>query len=977
MANHLAGQALRRHQWTHTRESHSNLRDKDFCSLMLDALTSTLHIIKKNWLEQISMQNLIELGARLLCLTPFPEIKGLAAKFLRECRNVCMVWMQDMIKRMNSANSDASFEKWQHLALTMAATCRLTFNVDLTDINFVISSEDDFTSFIQCAACVHENTPPNISKNPDRLLLDRDTRLAHRMEPYLRKLITENEGWLDAAVKRHWPEYIAGEPWKLLTSPNERWITTITKGGTDRLPMKVHYNLLEGTFLVDGLPFGRLPKEYNRIFSVNKANMPGMSFQMAHSVSPANEDLQVSPSKALNAPKAVAHEYTTQVYFAMRQGNLIIRTKLGSEVYEIIPHSKLEGDFPHTMLNSFVHFLHLTDQRLEFRPLDDSTSLWRPSPSNWVVSISKDHPNWRAEGTIGMLRLIDYHSPTTQAMNQLFKSIESPSHLELTLTSNQTVNVKLARYNLDFEFNGTNIQESHIKCRNFPEMVVDVRPTVGQDLGTLYGLKNYLVLREAASTLNSAVRIVIIPHGKVHYTTEEHHTSIQIVTDNLDTVNYHLYTVDTLLGCLVANGSMRSHLFKIYLHALTAYCLPDPLTGLTGTEQALDNLRSASSLSFQKLDADTTIGPSKFELLSCISKLSPKRTFYPSHLRTMQQIEWQESLPSYCQHWEFHSAVNSILQHWERTKIFQVTTMDVKVSDSSHEDLRKRASIRGAAYQPSEYGGNVNTRIHDKEYIAGELTDETMEGRVCQISSLVNNWMVNPTPTKNLASYLHKWQTISSKTNPSSSIGYRHYWHSSRMEQDWYSLYNFCRKSSKSHDQYKILFVLATLSYRGEDDVPMELIETILAFATHRVFAIMNPPDVPNTKTEYRLEFGCQAISSDIRQIVSQYVVDFDSSEEYRLSQNYGESDHEHWNRRQRAYKSRLEDHIDNAVSYYHAQWVCESLSPPARARDHWNLLYSDSALTPSTRDSHIGTTIAYICSTSKGFKWNLTQSGP
>ncbi|KAF8462460.1 hypothetical protein BDZ91DRAFT_632608, partial [Kalaharituber pfeilii] len=50
--------------------------------------------------------------------------------------------------------------------------------------------------------------------------------------------------------------------WKLLTSPNERWITTTTKGGTDRLPMKVHYNLLEGTFLVDGLPFGRLPKEY-------------------------------------------------------------------------------------------------------------------------------------------------------------------------------------------------------------------------------------------------------------------------------------------------------------------------------------------------------------------------------------------------------------------------------------------------------------------------------------------------------------------------------------------------------------------------------------------------------------------------------------------------------------------------------------------------------------------------------------------
>ncbi|KAF8462459.1 hypothetical protein BDZ91DRAFT_734643 [Kalaharituber pfeilii] len=292
-----------------------------------------------------------------------------------------------------------------------------------------------------------------------------------------------------------------------------------------------------------------------------------------------------------------------------------------------------------------------------------------------------------------MLRLIDYHSPTTQAMNQLFKSIESPSHLELTLTSNQTVNVKLAR-------------ESHIKCRNFPEMVVDVRPTVGQDLGTLYGLKNFLVLREAASTLNSAVRIVIIPHGK-------------IVTDNLDTVNYHLYTVDTLLGCLVANDSMRSHLFKIYLHALTAYCLPDPLTGLTGTEQALDSLRSA------------TLGPSEFELPQWHFKTVTQADILPIPLRTMQQIEWQESLPSYCQHWEFHSAVNSILQHWELSK----------EQNSSHEDLRKRASIRGAAYQPSEYGGNVNTRIHDKEYIARELTDETMEDNQLENESIFKHWI--------------------------------------------------------------------------------------------------------------------------------------------------------------------------------------------------------------------------------------------
>ncbi|KAF8462458.1 hypothetical protein BDZ91DRAFT_850654 [Kalaharituber pfeilii] len=45
--------------------------------------------------------------------------------------------------------------------------------------------------------------------------------------------------------------------------------------------------------------------------------------------------------------------------------------------------------------------------------------------------------------------------------------------------------------------------------------------------------------------------------------------------------------------------------------------------------------------------------------------------------------------------------------------------------------------------------------------------------------------------------------------------------------------------------------------------------------------------------------------------------------------------------------KAGLKITLTMPFSYYHAQWVCESLSPPARARDHWNLLNSGSALTP------------------------------
>ncbi|KAF8475089.1 hypothetical protein BDZ91DRAFT_675137 [Kalaharituber pfeilii] len=916
------------------RESHGNLQEQGFCNHMVDALEASLSIIKQNWLEKISMQTLIAIGARVLSLAP-EEIKDRAAEFLRMCRKVCMDWMHDMVNRIDSAESDTSLQKWQQHALAIAAISRLTFNVDLADLKYVMKSKDDVVDFIECANRVHDNFPPEVSQHPLRFLLERNARLAHSVESHLRELIVKNKGWLDEAILRLWPQYkTPGVPWRVLETPDERWITTEICGEKNKPPMSVHYNLLEGTFLVDGLPFARLPKEYvnhpdyyrlfqNRIFSVKRpAAMPGMSFELIRPLSLANTELQL--------------------YFTMRENDLIIRTQNGSTVHEIIPRCKLEGDFPQTMLKDFVHFLDLKEKTLEFRPLKNSESLWLPSSGNWIVSISGAQREWQAQGTrdlrTGKVRLIDYPSPTSQLIGKLLRSLESEGNIEVTLNSKNMVNVRLPRYQLEFAFDGSHIGESSIKCHNFPGMVIDVRAAVGQEIGTLYGLKNYLVLRESTSTLNSMLRTVIIPHGKIQSEIKEGHTSVSIATDTFETVNYHLYTIDPLLGRLVPNGSMRSHLYKIYLHAVTAYCLPDPLTGLTGTEQALDDLRSASSWSFQKLGAD------ELELLGWISKLSPKRTFYPSHLRLMQTIEWKTSLPSYCQRWEFHSLVKSILNHWERTKMFHQTKADVEVDiQEVAEHLQTKASIRGAACQPVEYWGNVDSRSSD-EYYTGDKIDEMMESRVCRVSSLVQNWAADVRPTKGLARYLLHWGTLGSKANQ--DVEYQHYWHDSDMEDDWYSLYEFFRTSSREDDQYKILFVLATLSYRGDAEVSMELIETILAFATNETFAGIDPPKIARKKKSYHLTYGSKPTADNIREIVlrQKNVVPFESSPEYRWPRTeLSEDSHAYRFRRKRAYETRLEQQIDEAVSYYQSQWPCRTLSEPPKG--HWDLLRSDLAL--------------------------------
>ena len=60
--------------------------------------------------------------------------------------------------------------------------------------------------------------------------------------------------------------------------------------------------------------------------------------------------------------------------------------------------------------------------------------------------------------------------------------------------------------------------------------------------------------------------------------------------------------------------------FLCLLHAITSHCLPDQLTGLTGTEQALAILDSAAVKSFDQLSE------ANMELLASIADLTPPET---------------------------------------------------------------------------------------------------------------------------------------------------------------------------------------------------------------------------------------------------------------------------------------------------------------------------------------------------------------
>ena len=108
--------------------------------------------------------------------------------------------------------------------------------------------------------------------------------------------------------------------------------------------MSIHYNILDGSFLVDGAPLSRLPLDYERhetyrrlfggrVLEVVPSQMPGMTFE-------SRREIQ-------------GHS----VHFRLHEGELVIRARACKDdcEYEILPLRAVTGDFPNSLVKDHVH----------------------------------------------------------------------------------------------------------------------------------------------------------------------------------------------------------------------------------------------------------------------------------------------------------------------------------------------------------------------------------------------------------------------------------------------------------------------------------------------------------------------------------------------------------------------------------------------------------------------------------------------
>jgi hypothetical protein len=239
---------------------HEELNSVPFLGALLGELEDLMTSVEGNWLEVVTINTIVMLVCRVLSSTQEESVRNRGYLFLQRIRTATFTLLTQLSGKMQTSNEETVSQDLQGRIRDMAVTCRSTFDVD-EDASLLLTSNDDIKIFVYCAVMIHVNTPSQLSNlsQHSKLLLERDKKCCHVLEPAIRRYAELHREGLDCAMAKILGSYRPGTPWRALAAPNSRWLTAQTAPSRSQSPQDVHINLISGCLLVDGKQLGRLP----------------------------------------------------------------------------------------------------------------------------------------------------------------------------------------------------------------------------------------------------------------------------------------------------------------------------------------------------------------------------------------------------------------------------------------------------------------------------------------------------------------------------------------------------------------------------------------------------------------------------------------------------------------------------------------------------------------------------------------------
>jgi hypothetical protein len=797
---------------------HATLKDLSFCECLAAQVENRLSDITTNWREVHCMEVMITLSLRLYDLA---DLKTRANGILLQARRTTLSWVCRLRNDIRNAEETTTVETAARYAFWAALLCRRTFS-HISKSDDVIS-ENDLSAFFQASLALQENLLVDLTKLPPILksMLVRDTKMTYKIKSLLLRSIEAGPNSIGMAINASWsePGSTSGnsfDGWQQFSPRHDRWVVSIMRTSTKNPAntQVVHYNFVEGHLLVDGKPLGRLPRD------IRESNEVRQLF--------GNQHLLTFPSTEFGMSYVLASRVNNhKIHFGSRKGNVIIRAWYRDELLEYVPSRLFIGaervDLPDGLISNCVHWLNLNKRCLEIRR---SPILWKTRVNDWIIDLKK----WQAQRSNRTL-LVDPNSPLFQQVSDIFLHFEDPRRITVfqPVHSRGSLSIELRHLELSFFVNSKGL----LQCRESNE---EIDPN--QDAGTLYGFESKIVLRDI---VNNGRRSVIAPYGQISTQRRGMHVAVRAASST----EYTRFGIDEVLGRLSCPPEPRLLYAKARFHAYTSFAIPDPLTGRTGTEEALHMLQSGYCQPWEPL------GSGPIDILKSISSLSPKREFYPEHKQTLQIVSWNPHLTPTIQHDAYEGLVRKILDKSESLRVFAQNVMDdVKTNTYISSHLRKRGLAQRQLYERSAVNA-TDISVRDRKHKSrGQQADSVQARKVYHIANLFKAEPFQVHTLRELSAMLEDWQLIggfhdADQTDITSLSDLVE----KNIDEQWGSLVNICRNCDVE-EPYGLMFRLSIMTLHPKTD--LDVIKILVAFAFLPALRNTTPPS-PLSFNQFKL----------------------------------------------------------------------------------------------------------------------------
>lgn len=711
------------------RSVHAIMTDMDFATRLKEQIENRLESIRTNWRESSGMELLINLSLRAFSLLPDGEMRSEFERLLKLARDTALDWVNTSQEESRKAQDKKDAYRVSIYSLKAALLCRRTFEMHMRCETALLST--DLSSWVRASIALQENQAVGIKGLPDLVqnMLIHDAKMTSRLSSLIHSAVETHSDIIGEAIDVGWQKITnraaqTKSSWMFLPSPHQSWIRFVMHEDFERFQsMQVfHLHILEGHFLVNGKRRGSLP--------------PAMLNDPTVQLLFGDRSLYVYPSSMFGMDYRLDRLFEDQIiHFGRRDSRIIIRAQKVDALYEFIPKEifKLDlmtFDLPMSLVDSCYHWLNLDTGILEIRR---HPSIWWSRTRDWKLNFSQRTAH-RGEN----VRLVDPRSAVFQQVAHVFQHFEMPQKLTVfqPVAQRGRLSVELRHLDLEFYVNDRGL----LDCRQLKASL-----DLDQDAGTWYGLTSKIVLRDMQ---DEKKRSIIVPNGKL--TWARHHSGVHVSSFSKDSDGYFRFDIDETLGRLSAPAEPLVLYKKALYHAVTSFCLPDPLTGVTGTEEAIRILKSAAA---QPWSPDCS--PNLQEIIS----LLPQRDYYPAKLKRLQRVKWNELLTVTIQSDQLEGLVRKIEE--KATKLIKFSQVkDIHPMPPRQEtQLRLRAKARRSLYERT-VEDTAHLRQSDKVYVPRDRSLDTSNSQIYRLANMIHSKSPRFVINRSMQEILEGWDYI-------------------------------------------------------------------------------------------------------------------------------------------------------------------------------------------------------------------------